>query len=173
MRKMLPLWTLVLLIIAYLVYQHFFERNKTGYVLIQDVYSQFNLKKDMQKNFEKSHNTRKKILDSLVSDIGVIGRRIDADKGKDTAAKHLYLEKRFEYFETKRRLEQDDSSQMKQYDEEILGQLNQYIKDYAKEHHYQYIFGNGAGGSLVAADEGLNITAPITQYVNQRYEGKK
>jgi len=170
---MIPLWTLILLIAGYLVYQRFFEKTKTGYVLVQDIYNHFELKRDMQSVFEKSHNARKKVLDSLIADIKIIGRKINNDKVKDTAAIRLFNIKREQYFETRQRLNQDDSAQLKQADEQILGQLNQYIKDYASKNHYKYIFGNASGGALMAADTTLNITSQLTEYVNQRYENKK
>lgn len=162
----------ILLIIGFLAYQHFTGRTKTGFVLIQEVYTRFDLKKDLQKKYESSHNFRKKILDSLAADIRMLGQKIDGEKGKDTADLGLFRRKRYYYFENKQRLGQDDSAQMKQYDDQILNQLNQYVKDYGNENHYQYIFGN-TGGSIMEADESLDLTAPITQYVNERYAGKK
>lgn len=168
----IALWSLLLLMAAYLVFMHFSSHTKTGYVLIQDVYNQFGLKKDLQKKYESSHNARKKVLDSLAADIRMLGQKIDGEKGKDTSDLGLFRRKRIFYFENKQHLDQDDSAQMKQYDDQILGQLNQYIKDYGNDNHYQYIFGN-ASGSIMQADESLNLTVPITQYVNERYAGKK
>lgn len=166
------MWTAILLITAYLIYTHFAHNTKVGYVIIQDIYNQFDLKKEMQKKYEKSHNARKRMLDSLAMEIKMIGERIDSKKGKDTSDIREFKMKRMDYYEQNRKLSQDDSSQMKQYDEEILSQLNQYIKDYGKENHYQFIFGNG-NGSLMTADESMNITSQLTQYVNQRYSDKK
>jgi len=162
----------ILLIVGFLAFEHFTSRSKTGFVIIQDIYNQFGLKKDLQKKYEVSHNSRKRILDSLAADIRMLGQKIDAQKGKDTSDLGAFRRKRIFYFENKQRLNQDDSAQMKQYDDQILGQLNQYIKDYGNENHYQYIFGNTAG-SVMQADETLNLTAPLTQYVNERYAGKK
>ena len=102
----------------------------------------------------------------------MLGQKIDAEKGKDTSDLGVFRRKRIYYYNNKQRLDQDDSAQMKQYDDQILSQLNQYVKDYGNENHYQYIFGNTAG-SIMQADETLNLTAPITQYVNERYAGKK
>jgi outer membrane protein len=166
------LWTVIILIIGFLAYQHFTGHVKTGYILIQDVYNQFELKKDLQKKYENSHSSRKRILDSLGADIRMLGQKIDAEKGKDTSDLGVFRRKRIYYYNNKQRLDQDDSAQMKQYDDQILSQLNQYVKDYGNENHYQYIFGNTAG-SIMQADETLNLTAPITQYVNERYAGKK
>lgn len=167
------LWIAIILIAGFIVYQHFTARTKAGYVIIQDIYNQFDLKKDLQKKYEVSHSARKKRLDSIAMNVRMIGEKIDAEKGKDTADIGLYKRMRIEYFENKQRLEQDDSTQLKQYDDEILGRLNQYIKDYGNENHYQFIFGNAGNGSLMQADESLNITALVTQYVNERYAGKK
>ncbi len=166
------MWTAILLIAAYLTYNYFAHGSKMGYVIIGDVYSQFALKKEMQAKYEHSHNARKKVLDSMAMNIKALGERIDAEKGKDTSDIRTFKMKRMEFYERNRQIGQDDSAQLKQYDDEILSQLNQYIKDYGKENHYQFIFGN-ASGALMAADESLNITAQVTQYVNEKYNGKK
>ncbi|HXB13983.1 MAG TPA: OmpH family outer membrane protein [Bacteroidia bacterium] len=171
-KKMWPMWSLIAAIIVYLAYQHFVNREKTGYIIIQDAYNQFEMKKEMQKKFEISHGARKRIIDSTAMVVRMLGQKIDGEKGKDTADINLFRRKRSEYFEHKRQIDQDDSAQLKQCDEEILTQLNQYIKDFGKENHYQYIFGNG-NGSLLAADESANVTAEVSKYVNERYEGKK
>lgn len=172
-KKMWPVWSVIILIIAYLGYLHFADRPKTGYVLIQDVYNQFEMKKELQKKFETSHGARQKVLDSTLAILRMLNRKINDEKGKDTGDIGTFRRMRVEYMEKKSQMAGDDSAQTKQYDTEIITQLNQYIKDYAKENGYQYIFGNGGNGSLMAADESVNITGPVTQYVNEKYAGKK
>lgn len=170
--KMIPLWIIIVLMAAYLIYDRVSQKRKMGYIVIQDVYTQFKLKKDLQKKYEASHTARKRVLDSLAMNVRMVGQKIDAEKGKDTADIRLFKMKRYEYFEDKHNSDQDDSTQMRQYDEQILSQLDQYVKDYGNENHYQYIFGNSSG-SIMQADESQNITAQVTQYVNERYEDKK
>jgi outer membrane protein len=161
----------LILIILYLVYQHYQKSDKMGYIIIPEVYNQFELKKDFQKKYERSHTERKKKLDSLAIDIRMLGQKIDGRKGKDTADIGLFRRKRSLYFENRRMLNQDDSAQMKQYDEQILEQLNQYVKDYGNQHHYKFIFGNG-NGNIMQADSALNITGVVSKYVNERYQDK-
>jgi|ERR1700739_88775 len=170
---MIVLSIVVCLMLVYMGYERFIGEPKTGYVIILDMYNQFSMKKELQKKYETSHNMRKKVIDSLAMNVRMLGQQLQAEKKKDTSEIRLFNEKRMEYFEKKQSLGQDDSVQMKQYDESILNQINQYVKDYAKENHYKYIFGNGGNGELMAADESENITAAVTQYINERYEGKK
>ena len=171
--KMIILYILVILMATYMGYEHFSQKTKMGYIVIQDVYNQFGLKKDLQRKYETSNKARKRLMDSLAMEVRMIGQKIDAEKGKDTSDIRLFKTKRMEYFERKQSIAQDDSAQMKQYDEQILTQLNQFVKDYGKENHYMCILGNGGNGALMQADESINITAQITQYINERYEGKK
>lgn len=172
LKGKLPMWIIIIAIVGYLVFDHFSKNEKTGYIIVQDVYNQFALKKDMQMRYGKSHDARKRILDSMAVNIKVLGERIDMEKGKDTSDIREFRMKRMEYYERGKQLNEDDSAQLKQCDNEILSQLNQYIKDYGRENHYQYIFGNGNSG-LVTADDSKNITAQVTEYVNERYAGKK
>lgn len=57
------------------------------------------------------------------------------------------------------------------YDEQILNQLNQYVKDYAKEEGYDIIYSADGSGAIMAASDDMDITDKIVAYLNERYKG--
>jgi outer membrane protein len=164
--------TVILLIgaISWIIYQNR-TIPKTGYILIQDVYNEFELKKEMEKKYLQAKNARDKILDSLAFEVKIIANKIQAEQEKNKATIDHFNLKRDEYFQRKQSYDEDNAALTKQYDQEILTQLNQYIKDYAEANHYTYVFGNDGNGSLLYGIETLNITKEVSAFVNNKYKG--
>jgi len=173
MKKFLfVLAALNILLIAYIAYEKM-NKARTGYVLIQDVFNGFELKKDYERKLKATKNSRQQILDSLETELKIMGKRIEAEQGKNKEDINVFTVKRENYFERKKIFEEDNALQAKKYDNEIITQLNQYIKDYGKENNYTYIFGNDGNGSLMYGKEINNITKETIEYVNERYRGMK
>src|SRR4051812_26969352 len=130
MKKVFLIVLLVILSIMGIEAYVYFTSPRTGFVLIGEVYSKFDQKKELEKKFETTKHARQKLLDSLAFDLKMLANKIDGDKAKNEADVKLYNLKRDEFLEKKQRLEEDNAALTKQYDQEILTQLNQYIKDY-------------------------------------------
>jgi|WetSurMetagenome_2_1015567.scaffolds.fasta_scaffold178302_2 outer membrane protein len=146
--------------------------NKTGYIVIVDVYNKFNLKIELEKKFLIVQSARQKIMDSLVLQLQFLENKQKANPG-DKALEQEYSNMRDDLIQKKQRFDEDNTSLTTQYDTEILTQLNQYIKDYGKEHKYQYIFGANGSGDVLYADESENLTEEVILYINDRYSGKE
>lgn len=157
---------------AFALYHHY-AKPKLGYILVQDVYNGFELKKELQKKYEETAGARQRLLDSLGHELQMIAGKIESDKGKDERMLTLFNSRRDEYVQRRESMAQDNQNLTAQYDKEILTQLNQYVKEYGAEHGYKYIFGSDGNGSLMYADEAENITAAVTEFINQRYRGEK
>lgn len=159
-------------IIAWQVYQHF-NRHKTGYVVISEVYNGFELKKDMEKEYLATKNARQKILDSLELEIKLIQTKVSGKaviKAADTIG---YGDLVNEYILKEKTFEEDNTALSQKYDEQIITQLNQYVKNYGEAYHYTYIFGTGGNGTLMFADENENLTEDVIKYINEKYNGEK
>ncbi len=145
---------------------------KVAYVIIQDVFDGFELKKEMEKEYIKVRDARKKILDSLQIDISVLAKHPNALKeGSEEARlfetrKMLFNQKLQEFEESNRQLTKDT-------DTKIVTQLNQYLEDYGKANNYDMIYGNTSGGSLMYGKQERNITKQVIEFINQKYKGIK
>lgn len=152
-------------------YMHYANRHKTGYIILQQVFDNFEFKKESQKKFDQVKAVRKKILDSMVLDLTVLVKKIEA-KTANKEEQSLFERYKLGYEQKLREFDEDTRAMTSQYDKEIITQLNQYVKDFGKEHHYDIIFGN-TDGSLMYGDDKLNITTEVTQYINDKYKGVK
>ncbi|MFI5140710.1 MAG: OmpH family outer membrane protein [Bacteroidia bacterium] len=149
------------------------QSTKTAFVNIQEVFSKFELKKDYEKKLNFSKTSRQKIVDSLEMELKILGRKIEGENAKNKEDLNVFSVKRQTYMEKRKLLEEDDLKQTKQYDNEIILQMNQYIKDYGKENNYTYIFGSDGNGSLMYAKDSKDVTKEVVEYINAHYSGIK
>ena len=166
------LWLVVIVLGVLLIVEHF-NKPKSGYIIISEVYSKFELKKELEHKFIATKASRQKVLDSLGFNLRLLIKKIDAEKVKDKKDEEIYNMKREEYYRRKQVMDEDNNALSKQYDGEIFTQMNQYVRDFGKEFHYQYIFGNDGNGSLMHGDDALNLTNDIVKYINLKYNGKR
>lgn len=157
-------------IVGVIVYQQQ-SSPKTGFILIQEVYNGFDMKKENEKKFVQVKNARDKILDSLTLEFKILAGKIDSEQQKNQSTIEEFRGKRDEYVQRKKTYEEDNDALSKKYDQEILTQLNQYVKDYGEKNGYTYIFGNDSNGSLMYAKETHNITKEIIRFINDKYKG--
>lgn len=170
-KKQTFFFSLVLLGILFFLIYNWYTTPKTGYVLIHELYNGFEMKKEMEQKYKTVADARKKVLDSLSFELKKIANQIQLEEEKNkTAIKNFEL-KREEYFQRKQAFEEDNAMLSKQYDQEILTQLNQYVKDYSEANKFTYVFGNDGNGSLMYADEKNNITKEVIVFVNNKYKG--
>ncbi|MBL0048937.1 MAG: OmpH family outer membrane protein [Bacteroidetes bacterium] len=146
---------------------------KVGFIVIQEVYNGFEFKKEMEKKFISTKNLRQKLLDSLAFDLKLLGKKIEAQNQKNSDLISEYNLKREDFFQKKKVFEEDNQNLTSQYDEQILSQLNQYVKDFGKEKNYTYILGNDGNGSLMFGSENKNISKEVLEYINSKYKGIK
>lgn len=152
-----------------------FYENKTvpntGFIIIQEVYSGFDMKKEIEVKYNKTKNARDKILDSLELELKILARKIQSENEKNKETIEQFNVKRDEFVQRKQTYEEDNAALTKQYDLEILTQLNQYVKDFGEKNNYTYVFGNDGNGSLMYALEANNITKEVIEFINAKYKG--
>ncbi len=155
------------------VLQH---KPKTAYVQLGKLYENFNMKKELEKKYEKISMSRKNILDSLEINLRSLSGQIELLKENDPARKSKIQDfelLRQDYLMKKKNFSEDTERTSQQYDEEIWKQLNQYVNDYGKENEYTYIYGAQGNGSLMYGSEKEDITGQVNEYVNHKYKGIK
>lgn len=146
--------------------------EKTAYVDISKLFEEFKLKKELEVQLGQIKNARKSILDSLELNLKVMAKQIQSEGQKDKTRIQLFEIRREEFLEKKRQFEDDDNAVTKQYDGQIVSQLNQYVKDYGNKHGYTYIFGADGSGFLMFSTDKKDITEEVKKYINERYKGK-
>jgi outer membrane protein len=160
----------LVIVIGWIIYQKQSE-DKTGFIYIQEVYNGFDMKKEIEQRYTVTKNARDKILDSLELDLKLLARKIESEgeSNKETIA--LFNIRREEFVSRKQTYEEDNVALTKKYDQEILSQLNQYVKDFGLKNDFTYVFGNDGNGSLMYAKETKDVTKEVIEFINNKYKG--
>ena len=161
-----------ILAVTVAIYTHS-AKNSIAYVNVAEVYSEFELSKELQEKYKKSAMVRNTILDSLRFSIDVLTKQIEkttSSKSKQNLIEK-YNAKASEYQVREQQLAEDNKQQNQTYKEQIQTQLNQYITDFGKDKDYDLIFGANGSGVMLYASDGKNVTAELIEYVNNKYSG--
>ena len=54
----------------------------------------------------------------------------------------------------------------------VLNQINSFVEDYGEAHDYDVILGTTSSGSILYAEEGLDITEELINALNKNYRGE-
>lgn len=138
------------------------NKNKTGYVLLSDLYESFEMSKEFKVKIDAVENKRKLILDSL---------KLEVFKAEKISPQNYDYAKQL-YFYKEQEFEKSNEQVKSQFNEQIWKQINQYLSDYGKENKYSYIYGANGDGSFMYVNENHNITEAVTLYINKKYKGK-
>ena len=160
-------------IMVFALVLYFKTSPKTAYININEVFNQFDLKKQLEKKYLQTKQSRDKILDSLKFNLQTISNKLNNSKLNNDTLVNYFNFKKEEFYQKKDVFDSDNQNLSKQLDSEVLSQLNQYVKDFGKEKKYDYIFGTDGNGSIMYATESNDITKEIVEYINLKYKGIK
>jgi outer membrane protein len=163
--------TIVVCVATFLFIGKYNQGGKIAWININKVYNEFVYKKELETKLTHTEQARKVLIDSLELELKVLSRAIQAEGGKDKNKISVFEIKREKYLEKKNESEQDNAVLQKQYNEQVLNQLNQYLKDYGKKENLGYILGSDGSGALMFAKEQDEITEAVIVYINERYKG--
>ncbi len=145
--------------------------TRMAWVNFNKVYDEFLYKKELEQKFNQAQQARKKMVDSLELDLKMLYGQIK-DKGGNTEKEELFELKRRQFLEQKNRLDEDGANNQRSFQEQILNQLNQYVKDFGEENEYTVILGADGSGSVMYAKQGIEITTDVINFINKKYKGK-
>ena len=147
------------------------KHNRCAFIVLKQVFVEFDMAKQYKKKMESVILARKGITDSLEFSLNAEARSLKAQatKSKDKMDQFEFDK---EYFLEKRKQFQEDNQAMeKKYNEEVINQMNQYVKDYGEKNDFDFVYGAEGSGVLMFANKKLDITEEVIKYVNERYKG--
>jgi outer membrane protein len=147
--------------------------QKVGYVSIKELYNGFEMKKQMEQKFLRTKASRDKIMDSLKFELNILLKKIDSEKEKNPNTIEEFKKKKENFYQTKSSFEEENTKLSQQFDEQILTQLNQYVKEYGKQAHFNLLLGNDGNGTLMYATDDLDHTKEVLEFINEKYNGTK
>ena len=81
--------------------------------------------------------------------------------------------KREEFIMRKQKFEQDQEQLTADYNNQIVSQINQYVKEFGKENAYDVIIGSNGDGTVMYGKEEMDITDEVLNFINQKYNPSK
>lgn len=168
------LFSLSLLVLLSLSCWIYSRQPRIAFVKLQKVYGEFTFKKELEKKITDVTSARKNILDSMELRLKSMGLDLQHEKDKKIALqKREELRMRSEeYLLKKKGFLEDNERFSKDYEEQVLKQLNQYIFNYGKEKGIDIIYGANGNGSIMYGSDRFDISEDVLKYVNEQYAGK-
>lgn len=163
---------LLIIIIAMLLASCSGNPEKTGYVELGPLYSDFNMKQELESQLTTVQNNRTAILDSLELHLNAMMNQLKSVPEPNQNDVTTFQLRQQEYHIKKEQFENETANLSGQYTEQIWQQINQYVEEFGKENGYTYIHGADGGGSVMYADESKNLTTQLTKYINNKYKGQ-
>ncbi len=145
---------------------------KTATIDIKAVFNEFAYKKELEVELNKVKLAKQNVIDSLRIQLENINRSASAKQVVDENLVEYYKIKREEYFTKIEEFEVTNAELAASYDEKILTQMRQYIKDYGEENKYEYIYGDDGNGYISYASVNNDITKDVIKYINNRFGGE-
>lgn len=142
------------------------QKDKVVYVDNLELFAGFRMKAELEKKYTEVESLRKAILDSIYIEI-----KIKAELKDASASESLTMLKK-EFLMKKELFDKENAETMANYNTQIWNQLNEYTKQYGKEHGYEFILGANGQGVLMYADDTKNVTKELIQFSNAKFDGK-
>ncbi len=178
-NRLTPLWKtiLVLALVAsvYAVFQQMLNSPKLAYVDTTRVLEEYQGMRDAKQMYEKSLEQWQSRTDTLRSEFESQIKEFEQQKAslkKEAKARALAsLEQKKQEVQKYREYASKEAIEKEaQMTNQILQQMNAFIQDYGKKQGYLMILGANGQGSLLYAEESIDITDEVIKLINQGYK---
>lgn len=142
-----------------------------AYVRNEYLIENFDGMKEAQKAFDVKFQGQRNYLDSL----GVIYKTAQAayasskDKTTETNLRQMQAQL-IQYNNYYKAITDEEDKKMT---EQVLNQVNGYIKEYGDKNGYDLIEGTTNGGNILYGSTSMDITEELLKAINRMYKGKK
>jgi len=151
----------------------FDKGSKGNYAFIKtnEVYDQFELKKELAAQFTQIENSRKLVLDSMKVRMDQLERQLRAAESPSEFEISQYQGLGKELNELNASYTQELQEVQERFNEQIWSRINQYVEDYGNENNIELIFGANGNGNIMHGGTEKDITNEVTAYINEKYSG--
>lgn len=156
-------------------YLHFSkEKEKIVYVDTNRLLKEYKGFKAAVGEFEIKAKSWQARIDTLSSELSALIQQYELEKGRlGTEAKkekeNLIQTKQQQFVQYREAIQQKIAEEDKRLKEEVLAQVNDYIKEYGHKNAYPIILGATNVGNIVYGGEEVEVTAEILENLNKRY----
>ena len=165
----------VLFLITGSSFTYSYLSNNNGrivYIDLNRVVSEFKLTKELEAKLAITSEKRQNLMDSLKLDLELLSRKVNLDRN-NSELQAEFIAKRNDYAAKSNEFTKDNEYQSQEYNRQVFSQINQYVDDFRKERGYSIVLGTSGDGTVMSGDETCNVTEIVSEYINQKYAGKK
>lgn len=148
------------------------KESNTAYVSSGTLFEKFELRQQLETEFQNDMNARKAVLDSLQLQLSTMAQQLEQQPSPSQEQVELFQYKRETFFRAQQLFEEENEQKYAQFQEQVWTQLNQYVSDFGTENNLDYIFGANGNGSIMHASPENDITDQVVQYANQKFKGQ-
>jgi Skp family chaperone for outer membrane proteins len=150
---------------------NYFSEDGVAYVDLQEVFEEFEMKKELQKDFESRVASEQKLLDEARLSVAGLKLRWESDRGNKLlydSLTTLWQLSELQEEEHERRIAQMTD----EFDTQIHDQLSQYLDDFGGARKVKLLMGVMDNGTVLHSDTAIDLTKDAIEYVNEKYLDK-
>lgn len=177
MNKLTLLAAIVALIVAGFSLFRSYHTSELVYVDVNKLLDGYKRTKVVRAEFQKKAQAMNANVDSLLKDWQAELKKYEKERSRMTR-KELKLKQELLANKQNQINNYQEAVQKKLKEEDqkvtqtVINDINDYVKEYGKKHHYDIIFGASGTGNIMYAKETTDLTDIILEGLNKEYEGK-
>ena len=141
------------------------QKEEVAYVDMQYLFNEFDATKEYKVELDGLARRHKSILDSVrLNVIGLTNARGEYDS--------LVIQHRNYFLRIQEEFSNAKMDKANELDSKIWSQINQYVVDYGKTKSYKIILGAGTDGNVMYAQEQVNVSKEVLEFMNKKYSGE-
>lgn len=148
----------------------YLNKEKIAYIDINYVYENYNAKAERQVELDYMLDKQKTVLDSFEFDIKGLYDQYELGASKELENEIILKEKNYQRVYDE--FSNISNEQRERFINEIMDQINTNVKTFGKENNYKLILGANGSGSLMYAQDEINVSDQVLKYLNSKYEGE-
>jgi outer membrane protein len=169
--------TVSLLSVILIGYYLFSNQQRIVYVDSAQLINGFSGMQVARKEYQRKATAWKTNIDSLGQELQRIVSRYEKDrahfsKNETRLSEELIQTKRKQLVEYQRAITTQAQSEEGKVTQDVIAQINAYLKKYGQQHRYKIILAATDYGNVAYAEDGLDITKEVLEGLNKEYSGQ-
>lgn len=161
--------TFLLTMLAGIAGYHYLIADKIACINLTKVFDGFNMKKELQKEYERNVNIIQKELDSLSIVVQEIQSKQQDEQFRNSES-YQRIGSRVKFLlSSKESLEGED---VKIMDNQIQERMNIYLKEFGEAHSFDFLLAYSNDFPVLYCDTTNDVTVEAIEFINDRYDGK-
>jgi Skp family chaperone for outer membrane proteins len=149
----------------------FANQRTIAFVNLETVFSGFEMRKELQKDFDQAMKQKQVILDSAKMNLASL--KVKWEANRDDQVLYEQLMNAWQRNETQsEELEESMAQMTKTFDDQIQQRLQLYLKEFGENKHLDLLMGVMNNGTVLYNSEGIDYTQQAIEYVNEKYLDK-